>query len=102
VDKIQGWGLPMGIGKHSVSGEHFMLVGDAAQLIDPFTGEGIGNALFSGMLAAEAAVKSLEVGRFDAAFLQQYYDDILFSRIGKELQLSYTMQKLVRYPWLFN
>ncbi len=102
VDKIYGWGLPMGVEKTRVSGDHFMVAGDAASLIDPFTGEGIGNALFSGMLAAEAAIKAVEHKQFDAAFLQEHYGDVLFRKIGDELKLSYTMQRLVRYPWLFN
>ena len=102
TDKIYGWGLPMGTQKTKVSGDHFMLTGDAASLIDPFTGEGIGNALFSGMLAAEATVKAFAANRFDEAFLQEQYGDVLFRRIGDELKLSYTMQRLTRFPWLFN
>lgn len=100
--KITGWGLPMSNGKGRISGEGFMLVGDAASLIDPFTGEGIGNALFSGMMAAEAARKALENQRFDAGFLNENYDGPLYKRIGRELKLSDTMQRMVRYPWLFN
>lgn len=102
TDKLYGWGLPMGSERTTVSGAHFMLTGDAASLIDPFTGEGIGNALFSGMLAAEAAVKALAANRCDAAFLREQYDDVLFRRLGDELKLSYTMQRLTRFPWLFN
>lgn len=102
TDKIYGWGLPMGVEKMKVSGAHFMVTGDAASLIDPFTGEGIGNALFSGMLAAEAAIKALEENNFSEDFLKTQYDDILFRRIGDELKLSYTIQKLLRFPWLFN
>lgn len=102
TDKIYGWGLPMGVEKTRVSGDNFMMTGDAASLIDPFTGEGIGNALFSGMLAAEAAIKAIEHKTYDAGFLQEHYGDVLFRRIGDELKLSYTMQRMVRYPWLFN
>jgi len=102
TDKIYGWGLPMGVEKTQVSGHRFMVIGDAASLIDPFTGEGIGNALFSGMLAAEAIEKAFALNQFDAAFFQENYGDVLFRRIGAELKLSYTMQKLVRFPWLFN
>jgi flavin-dependent dehydrogenase len=100
--KIQGWGLPMTGTKVQVSDEHFLLAGDAASLIDPFTGEGIGNALYSGMLAAEAAIEALQQQNYSAAFLKERYDDVLFKRIGKELQLSYKMQQLIRFPWLFN
>lgn len=101
-DKIYGWGLPVGKGAATVSGDHFMITGDAASLIDSFTGEGIGNALYSGMVAAEAAAKALEAKCADAAFLQQHYDKELFRRIGDELRISHSMQQLVRFPWLFN
>ncbi len=100
--KIYGWGLPTATGKVKVSGDHFLLTGDAASLIDPFTGEGIGNALYSGMLAADAAIKALQENRFDERFLQEHYGDVLFRCIGGELKLSYTLQRMVRYPWLFN
>jgi geranylgeranyl reductase family protein len=100
--KIQGWGLPMGTEKLPVSGDNFMLAGDAASLIDPFSGEGIGNALYSGMLAANGAIAALEKGRYDAAFMHEAYDKLLYGRIGEELKISAAMQRLCRYPWLFN
>lgn len=100
--KILGWGLPMGMEQLPVSGDRFMLVGDAASLIDPFSGEGIGNALYSGMLAANAAVAGLEQGKLDAAFLHANYDTLLYNRLGDELRISAAMQRLCRFPWLFN
>ncbi len=100
--KIQGWGLPLGVDQKTVSGDHFMVVGDAACLVDPFSGEGIGNALFSGMLAADAIEKALEENRFDATFFKEHYHNILYRRIGDELRIGSTMQKLCRFPWLFN
>lgn len=99
--KIQGWGLPLGSKKRPVSGEGFLLVGDAGSLIDPFTGEGIGNALYSGMMAAVRIADAVKQNRFDAAFLKQY-DDAFYARQWDELKLSHTMQKLVKFPWLFN
>jgi flavin-dependent dehydrogenase len=102
ADKIQGWGLPMGTKRQSLSGDNFLLTGDAASLIDPFSGEGIGNAMYSGMLAAYAIKESLEKGNHGAEFLRSAYDDVLYRRIGDELKISTTLQKLCRYPWLFN
>jgi geranylgeranyl reductase family protein len=99
--KIQGWGLPLGSKKRPVSGDGFLLVGDAGSLIDPFTGEGIGNALYSGMMAATQIADAVKQNRFDAAFLKQY-DDAFYARQWDELKLSHTMQKLVKFPWLFN
>lgn len=100
--KILGWGLPMGTEQMPISGDNFILTGDAACLVDPFSGEGIGNALYSGMKAAAAIEKCKEQNRFDASFLKEEYDDVLFKRIGDELRIGATMQRLCRFPWLFN
>lgn len=100
--KIQGWGLPMAGEKEVLSGNNFMLTGDAAALIDPFSGEGIGNALYSGMLAAEAIQKCREQNDYSAAALKREYDDVLYKRLGNEFRISNTLQRLSRRKWLFN
>jgi len=102
VDKIQGWGLPMCVEQQSISGDNYLLTGDAGALIDPFSGEGIGNALYSGMLAAYAIEKALQEKNYTHAFLKEAYDDVLYKRIGDELKISATLQRLCRFPWLFN
>jgi geranylgeranyl reductase family protein len=101
VGKIEGWGLPLGSKQRKISGNNFLLTGDAASLIDPFTGEGIGNAMYSGMLAAAHIEQAIKANRFDAAF-NLAYDNIFYHKQWDELKLSHTMQKLVKYPWLFN
>jgi len=102
TDKIQGWGLPLAMHRQPLSGNNFMLTGDAACLIDPFSGEGIGNALYSGMLAAAAVKEALAANDFSASFLKTAYDDVLYKRLGDEFKLSATLQRLCKYPWLFN
>ncbi len=99
--KIAGWGLPLGSRILPISGENFMLCGDAASLIDPFTGEGIGNAMKSGMIAANWAVKALDEKNFSPLFFKQY-DQEVFRVLGDELKLSTILQRLVAYPFLFN
>ncbi len=100
--KIQGWGLPLAMERQPLSGDSFLLTGDAACLIDPFSGEGIGNALYSGMLAAAAIKQAAEHNNYSSAFLKKTYDDVLYKRLGDELKISATLQKLCKYPWLFN
>jgi geranylgeranyl reductase family protein len=99
--EVKGWGLPLGSKKRTISGDNFLLAGDAASLIDPFTGEGIGNAMISGTLAAKTASEAIRQGRFDAAFLKEY-DKLVYRQLWEELKLSRTMQKLTNSPWLFN
>lgn len=101
MEKVQGWGLPLGSKKRKLSGDNFILTGDAASLIDPFTGEGISNAMFSGMMAAETAAEALKMNDYSDVFLQAY-DSKVYRRLSGELKLSRTMQKLCNYPFLFN
>jgi len=101
IDPPKGFGLPLGSKRRRISGERFMLVGDAASLIDPFTGEGIGNAMASGMYAAQHAQKCLEENRFTTKFMLGY-DQYTYGKIGSELKLSTLMQDLLNFPWLFS
>lgn len=101
VSKIQAFGLPLWDGKRFLSGDHYMLTGDAASLIDPVTGEGIGHAVISGMYAAEQCKRSLESDNFSAKFMRNY-DQQVYNRIGKELKISSKIVHFIKYPWLFN
>ena len=101
IGNISGFGLPLGSKRRKISGSGYMLVGDAASLIDPFTGEGIGNAMLSGKIAGEYAIKALESNDSSAAFFSAY-DQAVYKKMGKELALSHRLQQLVNFPWLFN
>lgn len=52
--RLHGHTLPLYTGKQPVNTDRVLLVGDAAGLVDPLTGEGIRFAIWSGHLAAEA------------------------------------------------
>lgn len=101
IGQIKGWSLPMTKGKIPVSGDGIMLTGDAGALIDPFTGEGIANAMLSGKLAADSAERCMQHDRFDKEILKQY-DQELFRKIEKEIRISYWLQRLTFYPRLFR
>ena len=101
IGDVKLHGLPLGSKKRKLSGNNYMLTGDAALLIDPFTGEGIGNAMLSGMYAAEQAVQCLQANNYSALFINNY-DTALYKRLWPELLLSYRMQQLVNFPSLFN
>jgi menaquinone-9 beta-reductase len=101
VGDIKGYGLPLGSKKRPLSGDNYMLVGDAGALIDPFSGEGISHAMISGRWAAEQAYNCVMDQDFSSSFLKNY-DRSVYNRLWKELKLSHQMLKLLKYPWLFN
>ncbi len=98
---ISGYPLPLGSKRQPLSGDHFMLVGDAGHLIDPLSGEGIGNAIYSGFIAAEQAAQCLKSKNFSAAFLKAY-DERVARVLGAEMKISYQLQKLMARMWLVN
>lgn len=101
VGKTYGYGLPLGSKKRRLSGDHYLLVGDAGHLIDPLTGEGIGNATYSGFIAAELAEKCLAEQRFDADYLLAY--DVRIARVLRtELRLSYQLQQVMQRKRITN
>ncbi len=101
IKVTKGWGLPLGSKRRKGYGDGYLLVGDAAALIDPFTGEGIGNALLSGKLAAETIDRAFKEGSFGKETLS-YYDELLKKNLDEELQLMYKLQRLGRFKTLLN
>ncbi len=76
-------------------------VGDAASWVDPFSGEGMHQALLSGkVLANYMEGKSGEVV-FTKDAAHEYQLD-MWGRLGPVLTNSLNLQKLVRRKWLLN
>ncbi|HTT34969.1 MAG TPA: NAD(P)/FAD-dependent oxidoreductase [Thermoplasmata archaeon] len=50
----------------------FMLVGDAARMIDPLTGGGIANGCIAGKICGEVAAEAVRLGTPTKEFLQKY------------------------------
>jgi geranylgeranyl reductase family protein len=60
LDALRGYRLPMRTPGDSAVGGRVLLVGDAAGLVDPLSGDGIYEALVSARLASETALDVLE------------------------------------------
>ena len=71
VGGIRGVG-PMARRARRVAGDGFLLVGDAAGFLDPFTGDGIHEALRGAALAAPVADAALRAGDVSARALAPY------------------------------
>ena len=101
LEPAVGWNLPVGSTHRRAHGHGYLLLGDAAGLIDPFTGEGIGNALFSARYAVAAAAQALQNGDVSAKALERY-DRELWGAIGGELSVSTRLQKIGQWRPLLN
>ena len=98
VEKTLGHRLPVydGAGQ-KVSYKNVLLVGDAGGMIDPLTGEGIYYAIRSGMLAAEAVLRSKEKGNPAGALYQNSVQEELFAHLQWALHVS---RIIYRFPRL--
>ncbi len=103
--RMGGWAIPLGSYKKKCFGNGWALAGDAASLVDPFSGEGVGNALCSGKYAAvaigEAIAKSPGSAPLPAASLEKY-GKLLDDYIYPEMVDSYRLQRMCRFRFLLN
>ncbi len=101
LETSKGFGLPLGSKKRKLSSNRVLLLGDAAGLIDPFSGEGIGNAVRSGRVAAKHIETCFELQNFTKLHNSKY-DKGIYRLMEKEFRISRTLQNLCKYPRLFN
>lgn len=103
LEKPTGWGLPLASLEREAAGDGWLLVGDAASLICPTTGEGIGPAMMSGYIAAHFIKRAVENNRFDKGMFSNYQLEIT-----KRLKDDIKSYKLIRsisphlYNWTIN
>lgn len=101
LETMKGFGLPLGGKKRRLSGNRFLLVGDAASLIDPFSGEGVGNAIRSGRIAAAHIAKAVAAKDFSASF-NQAYDATIYQKMWKEFKISQVLLRMAKMPRFCN
>lgn len=89
---------PLGHRVTGRAGRGWLLIGDAAGFLDPFTGEGLHRAIVSAELAA-AAIAARDRGRtgaFDA------YERAMRRRFMAKDAVSWLVQAFLGRPWLFE
>jgi flavin-dependent dehydrogenase len=102
---IGAWLIPNGSFVRPSHGDGWVLVGDAASLVDPFSGEGVGNALSSGEFAAQtidaALGQSPGTDPLPALSLAPY-SALVEKELRPEMQTSYRLQRASRNKFLLN
>jgi digeranylgeranylglycerophospholipid reductase len=76
-----------------------MITGDAARVVDPLTGGGIYNAMYTGRLAAEVAADCIEKGDLSKKALMKYDKAWRESKMGKSIERNYHIKEyLIKQP----
>lgn len=101
VGKLEGSALHLGTKKRDISGNGYMLAGDAGGLIDLISGNGIPQAMISGKFAAEQAAIALAKNDFSAAVLKDY-DRKVFKKINNDLKLGRIMSPLLTHNFVLS
>lgn len=70
---LQGHPIPLGGKRNNLHKDRMLIVGDAANLADPWLGEGISYAIMSAQIAAKVIYKAFEDGSFD---LSDYTNEV--------------------------
>jgi geranylgeranyl reductase family protein len=97
IGDVHGWNLPTPDFTRSLAGDGFMLAGDAAGLVDPFSGEGIGNAVVSGKIAAQTTEEILRGASFEL-----YAPRVHAAVDANEVKLHYRLRELARHARLID
>jgi len=76
-----------------------IIVGDAARVVDPLTGGGIYNAMYTGKLAAEVAADAIGKGKISKKELMVYDKTWRASKMGRAIERNYHIKEyLIRQP----
>lgn len=97
VGKPRGHYLPFASQTPRTYFDRVLLVGDAASLINPLTGEGIEFALESGQIAAEVIIDALGRGDVSAGALQ-IYENRWKKAFGPTMRVNNRLQWFFKFP----
>ena len=90
----KAWPIPARIDRAPLAAGRTMIVGDAAAATDALTGEGIGQALLTGVLAAEAIVAA---GPTDAARATASYERATRAALVADHRMSELLVRAIRH-----
>lgn len=90
----RAWPIPARIDGVVLTTERTLFVGDAAAAADPMTGEGVGQALLTGQLAAQ----EIQGGGLDAAAVTAGYQRRVHDALVADHELSLLLDRVLRRP----
>jgi geranylgeranyl reductase family protein len=91
---VRAWPIPTRYDPQHLAHGRVLFAGDAAAVVDPMTGEGIAQALETGMLAAQAIAAGGEADDVVAR-----YRRAVDGSLGPDLRFARALQRLLRSPF---
>lgn len=98
LEKPQGWGLPIVTSKRKITGDGYALIGDAAGMIEPLTGKGIGPGMVSARFLCEHLKEAISNNSKDLSD----YESHMYRYYKSEMRLGYFAHRRLRKPWLIS
>jgi geranylgeranyl reductase family protein len=86
LEPVHAWPIPTRYEPRRLRHGRVLFAGDAAGVVDPMTGEGIAQALETGMLAADAIATGADYAR------------LVHRVLGRDLRFATFLQKILRHP----
>jgi menaquinone-9 beta-reductase len=90
AEPVRAWPIPTRYEPARLAHGRVLFAGDAAGVVDPMTGEGIAQALETGMLAARAVADGGDV-------VARYRRDVRRA-LGRDLRFASALQRVLRHP----
>ena len=93
-DRHTAWPIPAGIDRATLAHGRVLLTGDAAMATDVMTGEGIGQALLTGRLAAEAII---DAGALDPDAAGRRYEAAVRHHLVADHRMSARLGRILAH-----
>ena len=93
AEPVHAWPIPAGFSPGALGDGRVLYAGDAASVVDPLTGEGIAQALETGVLAARAVAAG-----GDATAVVTRYRRTVTEALGRDLRFASALQRVLRHP----
>jgi len=96
-DRVTTWPIPAGIDRAVLTSGRVLFVGDAARATDVMTGEGIGQAVLTGRVAAEAIIAG---GALQPAVVRDSYERAVRHHLFADHRMSQVLNGWLARPLL--
>ncbi len=92
LESVKGWGVPMAGNNRNAYGDGWLLLGDAASIVSPTSGEGIGFGMMSAYIAAKFIERGIQANDLSEAMFVNYNREI-----HKRLKRDEKLYRLINY-----